>query len=124
MFFSRPSGHKFVSRGDPSVVDFDKDDLTSDGGYHDLDLSAIIPKNTKLILLRVKCESSLGTLDLMVRKKGNTNEINSDYNIIAITDVPSYQTLLVVPNNDRVIEYKTTFGTYTVLNITVGGWFV
>jgi len=45
----KPPG--FEDRGDPAVYDYDKNDLTKDGAWHDLDLSGIVPENAKAVFI-------------------------------------------------------------------------
>lgn len=122
MFFSRPAGHKYVGRGDPSTVDFDKDDLTQDGNYHDLDLSAIIPKNIKLLILRLTVNTLEASISGMFRTKSNSNEINVEQFYTLVGGNPRYFTFLLSPNSSRIIEYKLGSASWSVCNITICGW--
>ena len=124
MFFSRPTGHKFVDRGDPSALDFNMTNLTTDGSYYDLDLSAIIPKNTKLVMLRVETQTMEYYPTISVRKNGNIETINIDSLHVKTLMEDYHKTFWVAPDADGVIEYNASGATYSYLNISVGGWFV
>ena len=124
MFFSRPAGHKYVDRGDPETIDFDINSFVLDGGYHDLDLSAIIPINTQLVLLRLVQQAALVGKGIYFRKKGYTNSVNEDGKRSQVADVYLRDNLYVTPNAAGIIEYWTNLVITDVLEVTVAGWWV
>lgn len=117
-------GLTWVDRGDPASVDFDKDDLTIDYNWHELDLSTIIPKNAKLVMLRVIVNVMEIGRFCRFRKAGNSN----DYNTVKIrtqAGAAEYAvTTFVSCNTDGVVEYKIQTAVWNKFDITVGGWFV
>ena len=119
---SVPTGMKFVDRGDPAVADFDKNALTESGAWIELDLSGIIPKEARLVKLRLVAQSELLTATCSVRKKGNINEVNVDRLEVSATGVPYCVTLCVACGSDGIIEYKFSAIMFWALDITVRGW--
>lgn len=114
----------FVNRGDPATADFDKDDLTADDSWNQAGLAAIIPKRTKLVMIRVEVESSNYYPVICMRTAGNTNEINAACLRVPALNKDYHKTFLVVPDVNRRIEYKSIAATFTTLNFTVAGWWI
>jgi len=112
----------FVTADDPAAPDFDKDDLTTDDTWNILDLSALIPKHTKLVMIRCEVQSSNFYPVVGMRTKGNTNEINVAKLRVPALNKDYHKTFLIVPDSDRCIEYHSIAATFTTLNLTVGGW--
>ena len=123
MFSMRKRGMDFVDRGDPADADFNKDTLTCDGAYHELDLSGIIPTAARLVKIRIALEGSAGYPDFHVRTKGNVETTVSDIIKVITLNTLYFQTLEVACGSDGVIEYRGKVATYTTLNFTVAGWF-
>ena len=124
MFASKKAEHKYIDRGDPSSADFAVGDLTEDGSYHDLDLSVIIPKTAKLVLLRIEIKIVEGGINGIFRKKGNCNELNAEKFFTLIGGYPRFFTFKLSCNSEGVIEYKVDSGYWIIFNITVGGWWI
>lgn len=116
---SGASGSIFYDRGDPASPDWDETDLTADGSWHDLDLSAIIPPQVRLVLLRINLAATVQSLT--IREKGNSNTANA---ILIETGGGAgihSNDCFVVPNASGVVEYMLS-GEITSVDITVGGW--
>jgi len=124
MFFSKRAGHRFVDRGDPDAYDFIVGNLFTDGGWHDLDLSSIIPKTSKLVILRVVAVIATADKYFEFKKKGVTNNKNTSCGYISVASIPCTLDVSVAPNNNGVIEYIFAGGTWLAVNITVAGWFI
>lgn len=124
------TGESFTDRGDPATADFDQDDLTWDGSWHDLDLSGIIDVGTTVVLLRVYYYTDTDKGELLFRTNGNTNEKNvvrvqTLHTALTGQDRTAAEDVLVAPDADGVIEYNRTgdlSSTDTTLQLTVGGW--
>jgi hypothetical protein len=116
------TGGSFTDRGDPSAFDFTQANLTTDGNWHDLDLSSIVPTGAKAVLLFVQVNDDDGNNYVAFRKNGNTNSINiSGAKGITANQTNSFD--LTVPcDSNRIIEYATVNTTYTTINIVVKGW--
>lgn len=123
MFFKNKKGMDFVDVGDPSAVHFNKDDLILDGEYHELDLSGIIPKAARLVMIMVRLEGSAGYPDFKIRRKGNVNTIADDIIRVITVNTPYFETLTVACGSDGIIEYRGKVATYTTCNLIIRGWF-
>ena len=115
---------QFVDRGDPVAWDFIVTDLTTDGAWHDLDLSAIVPLGTKAAILNITYSQNAAGDYILIRKKGNVNEINVGVTRVQVADVVNDTCLIVALSTDGKAEYKTINTTFVVLNILVRGWFL
>jgi len=58
----------FVDRGDPASVDFVYTDLTRDGAWHELDISAFIPAIARGVLIELDIESAHADNEVIFRK--------------------------------------------------------
>ena len=115
---------QFVDRGDPASWDFIETDLITDGAWHDLDLSAIVPLGTKAAILDITYSQNAAGDYILVRKKGNVNEINVGVTRVQVANVVNDACLIVALSSDGKAEYKTINTTFTVINILVRGWFL
>lgn len=118
-------GSTYVDRGDPAAVDFAVGDLTTNGAWHDLDLSSIVPAGAKSVILYVAMRDTAADVIVIFRKNGNSNSIN----VGGVANEDSHATsqrgdIIVALDSNRVIEYFTTNTSIDTLNITVKGWFI
>jgi hypothetical protein len=112
----------FHDRGDPAAVDFDLTDLTTDGDWHDLDLSSIVDEDAKAVVLYVYLADDAHTSYIRFRKNGNTNDFNYSQIRSQVADIYINGDLIVALDDDQVIEYQTTNTTFNAIAITVKGW--
>lgn len=111
----------FVDRGDPASVDFDTDDFTKDSGWHDLDLSAIVPAGAKAVVFHVILVGEDATT-IYFRTKGNVNNFNMS-TISAVFGFSAFRADMICPlNTDRFLSYNAGSVVCTILDFTVKGW--
>jgi len=115
-------GMQYVDRGDPANVDFSIGDFTTDGNWHDLDLSSIVPTGVNSIHFRVIITDDVAGSVLMFRKKGNTNERNIGAIRTQVANVNNESDFFITPDSNRIIQYKTSAVTFSLLNFIVRGW--
>lgn len=124
MFFLRPSGVKFYSRGDPASFDFGQGDLSTDGNWHTLDLSAIIPIGKPVVRLFVQLnDDTLGT-SVKFRSTNIVNNINMTHLNVRIVNQDLNYRVMIQADADGKISYWTSAIAFSKLNIAVCGWFV
>lgn len=115
----------YVDRGDPAAVDFAVGALTTDGAWHDLDLSSIVPASAKAVILRAAIEDDAASSAFAFRKNGNSNAINIARQTTQVSGVTIHIPPTIVPvDANRVVEYLATNTTWTTINIAVCGWFI
>ena len=117
-------GNSYVDRGDVAAPDFAVGDLTTDGAYHDMDLSSIVPAGAVAVHIRVDCTDDSVASTFNLRENGNSNSINVFQVICRIANVTVSQDGIVTCDSSRVIEYFATNTVWTSLNVTVKGWWV
>lgn len=114
----------FIDRGDPSAFDFVVGDLTTDGNWHDLDLSSIIPVGAQSALLRVSVTDDAANSSIAFRENGNSNVYNDAIVSTQVSGVQIYGEIIVSCDSDGVVEYNATNTTFTTINILVRGWWI
>ena len=116
------AGMTYVDRGDPSSVDIDKDDLTLDQTWNEIDLSSIVPVGAVTVHLRIIINAATLDCYLRLRKKGNTSEHNAANCYIPVANKIIAFDKWVCCDSDRIIEYWGHAITWATLDITVAGW--
>jgi hypothetical protein len=109
-------------RGDPSAADFTEATLTTDGAWHDMDLSTIVGATAKYVVLRVSVYDDAIDSYLRFRKNGNTNEYNSPIVRTQVANCWNDATFIVPLDTGRVIEYKGSNVAFGSIIIVVSGW--
>lgn len=126
MFFNSvsPSGINYVDRGNLTSWDRMTGAWTKDNNWHDYDLSAIIPVNTKLVFFGVTLQSAAASAMFRVRQNGST----SIYNNCIFEGITANQKTefngCMAPDENGVIEYRASVDTFDVLNFYIRGWLV
>ena len=113
-----------VDRGDPAAFDFSVNDLSTDGDWHDLDLSSIVPEGTVAVKVAVGIEDDAAGSAFSLRKNGNSNTINRFRIITQDAGDIMVGSDIVFCDENRVIEYLATSTTWTTINIAVTGWII
>lgn len=112
----------FVDRGDPASYDYTLVSLTTDGSWHDLDLSSIVPAGAKAVLLVGHVEGAGTDWAIFVRKKGQTNEINHGEMETLRANVERCRLMICAIDVNRIIQYKADNQAWTTLDLAVRGW--
>lgn len=112
----------YVDRGDPAAYDYAKEDLTLDGAWHDLDLSAIVPAGAKAVLLIGHVQGNAVDWEIIFRKNSQTNEINHGGMETLRANIERCRIMIVACDANRVIEYKADNQAWDNLDLAVRGW--
>ena len=112
----------YNDRGDPAAADFDEGDLTMDASWNDLDLSGIVPEETKAVVISAYMLDGTLNATLKFRKNGNSNEQALHVVRTTVAGVGANATFTVACDSSRVIEYYASEALTTVA-IRVTGWF-
>jgi hypothetical protein len=113
-----------VDRGDTALPDFMLADLTSDGEWHDLDLSDIIPKGASFAFIQAFIQDEIVGSYIAFRKKGYTGDFNADILILCVANCYARGTMFIPLGSDRVIQYQMTNTVFSSAAVTVRGWFI
>lgn len=115
---------KYVDRGDPAAPDFLVGAFTTDGLWHDIDLSAIVPPEAAnhLVHIGVDAFTAVAGSSMRLAKTGNVNDWNSAGD--AYTGVsPSYALdCWVMLDANRKIRYMFSNVAWAFINLTIRGW--
>lgn len=115
---------EYVDRGDPASLDWDKNDLTLDGSYIDLDCSGIVPPGAKFIAFRVYLINTANSQGFILKKNGNSNGYNIRSFYTTAANSP-YEGFAIIPCDDgRVVEYLGQASTWTNCDIVIMGWII
>lgn len=112
----------FVHRGDPATHDFVKEDLTIDGAWHNLDISAIVPATARAVLWRGQVEGNGADWLVLFRKYGDTNEINVCCLETLRANIARCRLCVGAVDHNRIIQYKIDNQNWTTINLVVRGW--
>ena len=114
----------YFNRGDNTPNDFAIGDLTLDGAWHDLDLSAIVPENAKCVDIKVNIRNDFVDRRFDIRENGNVNTVN----LLSLwTQVAGIRLGGLFPINldaNRVVEYRAPAAGWTLIFLNVNGWWL
>lgn len=113
----------FVNRGDPNDEDYDLSELTRDGAYHDMNISAIVGAAVRLVLLRVRGNANAADKVFKFKTKGQTNDYNIAEGRSQVANVTIAGDFWVLTDASGVCEYNFDTAFANSIFITVGGWF-
>jgi hypothetical protein len=113
----------FVDRGDPAVVDYDQTTLTSDGNYHDLDLSGVVPVGAKAVMLAIWYKHTIPGSYMRFRQNGNSYAVNCVDVTAQVNGIYFSTELIIQCDANRVIEYVSSSSPVGI-NVVVMGWFI
>lgn len=113
----------YVDRGDPATWDFVQGDFITDGEWHELDLSSIVPEGVRTIhFIALIRDDIIGSL-VQLREKGNVNP----YTKFMIRTQTAGMTIcgdgIISCDVNRKIEYYATATTWNQIILQVRGWF-
>lgn len=112
----------FVNRGDPAVNDYSLIDLTTDGNWHDLDLSGIVPDGAIGVSLHIHVVATGINKSITLRENGNVNTVNTSVVNTQIAFLVNHGDGVLALDSDRKIEYSTSVGGWVVIELAVKGW--
>ncbi|MBA7657290.1 hypothetical protein ES703_65225 [subsurface metagenome] len=112
----------FVDRGDPAAYDYAKEDLTIDGAWHDMDLSAIVSAKAKAVFLMGHLQGNAVDWKISFRKNGNVNEIVHGGMETLRANVERHRSSIVALDDNRIIEYNADNQAWDTLDLVVKGW--
>jgi len=112
----------YTDRGDPASYDFDKDDLTKDAAWHDLDLSTIVPSIARAVFIIGHLEGNAVDWEIRFRKKGNTNDVVHSGMETIRANVERHRSSIVAIGSDQTIQYKVDNEAWTTLDLAIKGW--
>lgn len=119
----RPSGMKYVARGDPAAYDFTQATLTIDSDWHSLNLSSIIPASAKLVHTACVISNTAGGKIIKFRKPGLSN----DYAIHRMWSLAGFvltEREMTIPVVSQAVSYMVENVAWNTIGFTVLGWWL
>jgi len=117
------TNYRYVDRGDPSAWDWDKNDLTTDGTWRDLDCSSIVSSDAIAILFRLYISDDAASNSMSIRPNGNTNTQNVFQLRTQVANIVNNASGIVACDSNQVVEYMASNTTWTGIYIQILGWF-
>ena len=114
----------FVSRGDLGSYDFTTPDFITDGKEHDLDLSHIVEKGARAVLMGTSVYDEKPDTFITFKAKENQNNINISLTGVIIKNVVTYLDLICSIGRSRILTYKATKTSWTWIYLYVKGWWL
>lgn len=113
-----------VDRGDPGTPDWERDDLTRDNTWHDLDCSAIVPEGATGVLLRVGYKAAFLTHQIQFKTKGNVGWPNVVYCLVVVSNASHHKDATVAVDSNRFAQYRVSHVSgWAHIQITIAGWY-
>lgn len=114
----------FIDRGDPAAIDYTTGDFTKDNTWRDLDLSGIIPENAQGVVLNLRMNITVVNKFFALREKGNVNANNIARAYSQAANITYAADLICPLPTSRILEYIIAPGVWTILDLTVKGWWL
>ena len=117
------NGGNMAPGGDAAAIDYDEDDFTFDSGWHDLDVSGIVPANATFVYMQARHKHTAAANWFKLRKNGNSNSINIKQLNTLVGNQDHYSDFWIECDANRVIEYQGG-AKPTILELTIKSWFI
>lgn len=114
----------YVDRGDANNFDWRTESFITDGSWHELDLSGIIPFNTKAVAFHLYLMDDAVSSNILFRTKGNTRSYNIASQRTQAAQVYIAANFIVAPNLGRKIEYQCSDTVFSTIWLSVKGWWL
>ncbi len=122
MLFYKKPGLRFIRRTGVAAFDFQLGDFTQDGTWHQLDLSSIIPRNAKLILIKMLYAAPAAGRFFGLRVYGETYAYNN-WGIVTPVGGGQHENNFEIPiTGEQSIEYYLPAAGSTTANLVIQGW--
>lgn len=114
----------FIDRGDPGTNDFVTGDFIKGGGWHDLDLSGIVPAGAKAVTGRLQLNNAAINKVIYFRKKGNVNPFNVSLTSTLVANINHWEDIVFSIDSNRKAQYTCSAGVWTAITLTIKGWWL
>ena len=117
----------FISRTfavPPTADDFTLPNFITDGQWHDLNLSTIVPTGAKAVLFLICITDNVVGSVMRLRKKGQADEYNIALMRTQAINIPIDSCELVECDVNRIIQYNFSNTVWTAVDMVVRGWWM
>ena len=124
MFFRGSRGLLYVDRGDRNAYDFQLANITCDNNWHELDISALIPNNAKMVRGYIEVRSSAASGHVFgVDESGKSNHYTAYWINQIMNDVWVQGGFELSVLSNKSIAYRGK-NTITYFQLVIQGWWV
>ncbi len=114
----------YVDQGDPSGAHYMTGTFTTDGNWHDLDLSSKVPAGATVVHLLLNMRDNLANVAAEFRKNGNSNAQNIFWQRTQVANISIINDFFLACDANRVIEYRFSNTTWSYIQLQVRGWLI
>lgn len=111
-------------RGNVENIDFTLPFFITDNAWHDLDLSAIVPAGARFVLFHTYIKNFTVGKAFYIQTKGNPDAHNISRIEAQISGLGLRADWTCPVNSNRKCEYRAHVGGWSVINLTVKGWWL
>lgn len=112
----------YRDRGEYPGPDFSQVTLTTDGNWHELDLSGIIEENAKAVCIRIKARTSAVPKVVRFRKHGTTITTHTCVMRTVIANMDNNNNTTIGVDTDRKIDYHFSNFVWEDISMVIRGW--
>ena len=123
MFATGKIGTSWYDRGDVAVYDYTVATLTADGEWHDLDISGIVGKARRFVVIESNLKDNAGGKVMLMRTKGNVNEVNVSPCGTITADKTCSRNMLLYTDENGIVQYKIESGVWAINDLAIRGYF-
>lgn len=105
-----------------NAFDVSESSITTNGAWHDLDLSSIVPSDAKIIVISGFIQDDNTSQRFSVRQNGSTLDDTVRAQWTQAINVPIGFTFIVPCDANQIIEYNGSSATFTHIRLVVLGW--
>ena len=116
-------GLSYVNRAEQFAYDADQGTMTADNAWHTLSLSAIVPANAKLVVVRMRAANASASRTFRMSKVGFTNSYSIASLTTNVANIAVEQTAIIDCTGQQ-IQYWLTTGSWSAVGVVVLGWFL
>lgn len=114
----------YVFRGTINAHDFGTVSFTQDGAWHNLDLSSIVPEGASAVNLHGSGKSAnISTILLLIKKGSGSSRAYCQLRCQVANHQNCFRRTFAL-GSDRKLEYKISDPPFSLLNISVVGWWL
>ena len=112
----------FIRRTGVLGWDFLTGDFTTDGNWHDLDLSAFVPADSTGVLLRVQINDNLISQRIRIRNKTDPSAANASECLTQVANTFICYDIICPLDSTRIIEYNASNVVWGTIQVIARGW--
>lgn len=114
----------YIDRGSYAEEDFALGDLTADGNWYELDLSAIVPAGTTAVVIRIKAHNTFAARFIRFRPHSTTSNLYTCEFRTQVAGLRNNANPVIGVDADRKIDYMFQGADWLSFDLVVRGWWL